>query len=58
MHPFTVLIAILIGGFLFGFVGMIFALPIVIIGQVVYNEYKDYRKNKIKEESRIENDRK
>ena len=58
MHPFTVLIAILVGGFLFGFVGMIFALPIVIIGQVVYNEYKDYRKNKIKEESRIENDRK
>ena len=38
MHPFVVLVSILIGGFLFGFVGMIFALPIVIVGQVIYNE--------------------
>ena len=58
MHPFTVLLAILVGGFLFGFVGMIFALPIVIVAQVAYNEYKDYRTNKNIKESRKDNDRK
>lgn len=49
IHPMAVLVSILIGGFTFGFVGMIFALPVVIVGEVIYNEYKIYRENKNKE---------
>lgn len=51
IHPFAVLLSILVGGFTFGFVGMIFALPAVIVGEVIYNEYKNYKnKNNIEKE--------
>ncbi|MDO5716536.1 MAG: AI-2E family transporter [Tissierellia bacterium] len=40
IHPLFILIAILVGGFLFGFVGMIFALPVIIAAQVLYEELR------------------
>lgn len=40
-HPMLVLIITIAGGFLFGFVGMIFALPFVIALEVVYEYYKE-----------------
>lgn len=46
IHPFVVLISILVGGFTFGFVGMIFALPVIIVAEVIYKEYKVYSENK------------
>lgn len=45
-HPMLVLIITIAGGFLFGFVGMIFALPFVIAIEVVYEYYKETRATK------------
>lgn len=47
-HPMLVLIITIAGGFLFGFVGMIFALPFVIALEVVYEYYKETRATKKK----------
>lgn len=47
-HPMIVLVVTLAGGFLFGFVGMIFALPFVIALEVVYEYYKETRATKKK----------
>ena len=47
-HPMFVLIITIAGGFLFGFVGMIFALPFVIALEVVYEYYKETRATKKK----------
>lgn len=47
-HPMLVLIITIAGGFLFGFVGMIFALPFVIALEVVYEYYKETRVTKKK----------
>ena len=47
-HPMLVLVVTLAGGFLFGFVGMIFALPFVIALEVVYKYYKETRVTKQK----------
>lgn len=47
-HPMLVLIITIAGGFLFGFVGMIFALPFVIALEVVYEYYKETRETKKK----------
>lgn len=47
-HPMFVLVITLAGGFLFGFVGMIFALPFVIALEVVYEYYKETRATKKK----------
>lgn len=47
-HPMLVLVVTLAGGFLFGFVGMIFALPFVIAMEVVYKYYKETRVTKKK----------
>ncbi|MFR7835814.1 MAG: AI-2E family transporter [Ezakiella sp.] len=47
-HPMLVLIITIAGGFLFGFVGMIFALPFVIALEVVYEYYKKTRATKKK----------
>lgn len=47
-HPMFVLIITIAGGFLFGFVGMIFALPFVIALEVVYEYYKETRETKKK----------
>lgn len=47
-HPMFVLIITIAGGFLFGFVGMIFALPFVIALEVVYEYYKETRATKRK----------
>lgn len=47
-HPMLVLVVTLAGGFLFGFVGMIFALPFVIALEVVYEYYKETRAAKKK----------
>lgn len=47
-HPMVVLIITIAGGFLFGFVGMIFALPFVIALEVVYEYYKETRATKKK----------
>lgn len=47
-HPMIVLIITIAGGFLFGFVGMIFALPFVIALEVVYEYYKETRATKKK----------
>lgn len=47
-HPMLVLVVTLAGGFLFGFVGMIFALPFVIAMEVVYEYYKETREAKKK----------
>ena len=47
-HPMVVLIITITGGFLFGFVGMIFALPFVIALEVVYEYYKETRATKKK----------
>lgn len=47
LHPLMVLIVTLAGGFLFGFVGMIFALPVVIACQVIYDDYKSRKADKI-----------
>ena len=47
-HPMLVLVVTLAGGFLFGFVGMIFALPFVIALEVVYEYYKETRATKKK----------
>ena len=47
-HPMFVLIITIAGGFLFGFVGMIFALPFVIALEVVYEYYKETRVTKKK----------
>lgn len=47
LHPLMVLIVTLAGGFLFGFVGMIFALPFVIACQVIYDDYKSRKADKI-----------
>lgn len=40
-HPMIVLIITIAGGFLFGFIGMIFALPLVIAIEVVYRYYME-----------------
>ena len=47
-HPMLVLIITIAGGFLSGFVGMIFALPFVIALEVVYEYYKETRATKKK----------
>lgn len=47
LHPLMVLIVTLAGGFLFGFVGMIFALPVVIACQVIYDDYKSRKADNI-----------
>lgn len=47
-HPMFVLVITIAGGFLFGFVGMIFALPFVIALEVVYEYYKETRATKKK----------
>lgn len=47
-HPMFVLTITIAGGFLFGFVGMIFALPFVIALEVVYEYYKETRATKKK----------
>lgn len=45
IHPMLVLVLTLIGGFLYGFIGMIFALPITIAAKIIYKYYKDKKKN-------------
>lgn len=47
-HPMIVLIITIAGGFLFGFIGMIFALPLVIAIEVVYRYYMENIKAKKK----------
>ena len=47
-HPMVVLIITIAGGFLFGFIGMIFALPLVIAIEVVYRYYMENIKAKKK----------
>ncbi len=47
-HPMVVLIITIAGGFLFGFIGMIFALPFVIATEVVYRYYMENIKPKKK----------
>jgi predicted PurR-regulated permease PerM len=44
VHPFVVLVAVLIGGTLLGIVGALLAIPAAAAVQIVVREYWDYRK--------------
>jgi predicted PurR-regulated permease PerM len=44
VHPFAVLVAVLIGGTLLGIVGALLAIPAAAAVQIVVREYWDYRK--------------
>ena len=41
LHPFVVLMCLVIGGSLFGFLGMIFSVPIVSAARIIWIYYKD-----------------
>ncbi|MDU4596838.1 MAG: AI-2E family transporter, partial [Clostridium sporogenes] len=42
MHPLTVILLLLIGGKIYGFVGMVLAIPIGVIMKIIYEDLNYY----------------
>ena len=47
MKPFIVLVAVLFGSTLFGVIGAILAIPTAATLQIVWREYRDYRRESL-----------